>query len=97
MPEEMATGGDGQPGVNLLNTKKLDVIAKGIEPMESAGRMGQNFNPVAMEALFGEVPWFEVQLIVAQGAFVRILVVRSMCDTIVANFVIRDHKRFPGE
>jgi hypothetical protein len=97
MSEEMASGGDGQPGVNLLDTEKFDMIAKGIEPMESAGGMGQNFNPTALEALFREVPWFEVQLIVAQGAFVRILVVRSMCDTIVAYLVIRDHKRFLGE
>jgi hypothetical protein len=87
-----ASRGDGQLGVDLFDAKEFDMIAESIDPWKSTGRFGVDINPAVPEALARQVARFEVELIVAQGAFVGVNVMGPMDNPIIPYILIHDHK-----
>ena len=80
--------------MDFFDAKELHVIPKGILPMESTRGLGLDLDHAVADPLIEQFSRWEVELIMAQRTFRRILVMSAVGDSVATHGLVH---RFPVE
>ncbi len=78
--------------MDFLDAEELDVIPKGILPMETTSGLGLDLDHAVADPLVEEFSRGQVKLIMAQRTFRRILVMSAVGDSVATYGIVH---RFP--
>ena len=87
-----APRGHRQSRVDFFDAEKLHVIPKGVLPMEAACGFGLDIDDAVADPLVEQFSRGQMQLIMAQGTFRRILVMSAVGDSVATYGIVH---RFP--